>query len=233
MATLSLELFTRSFDDMERRQYEIYSAIAEYTARFRRNRLYPELQELIALYRSLEQILAEHEQLHSRETIRVLPPAASTHAEPEIPAQPLEQMFELIRWAIPVLAAAIEEGTALFDFVEDNITLTSVGLVPMYTSEGYVLVPEHRACTLHVLRYATSQLVEYGDSYRMLRTVEVLTLSHRGVWSAAETVKHWLIEEYPELPNPATFSCETDLDFPYTETILPVVKRKLMCMLSS
>lgn len=232
MATLSLELFTRPFDDMERRQYEICSAIGECTARFRRNRLYPELQELIALYRALERIVQEHEHFHAHQSPHILPPAESVGDEAVPSVQPLEQMFDLIRWAMPLIAAAIEEGAALFDFVEDNITIASVGLVPMYTGEGYVLVPEHRTCTLHVLRYATSQLVEHGNSYRMLRTIEVLSLSHRGVWSAPETIKHRLIEQYPDLPNPATFSCETDLDFPYTETILPVVKRKLMQMLS-
>lgn len=232
MNKLSLELFTRPFDDIERRQYEIRAAIDSTIMQFRRNQIYPALGELISLYRALEQILHEREQLAASEHIPLLPPAETSEADAVLHTPHLEQVFELIAWALPLLAKAIEEGTTLFDFVEENITLTSVGLVPMYTAEGYVLIPEHRTYTLHVLRYSTSQLVEQGDRYRALRTTEVLRLQYRGVWYAPETVKHQLIESYPDLPNPATFSCETELDFPYAETILPVTKRKLMRMLT-
>lgn len=231
---LSLNLFTCPFDDIERRQYEICAAITSRAAQFRRNQLYPALQELIELHQMLQHVLYEYERLLSeREHPRLALPPAAEEQETHLPVEhPIEQIFELIKWAIPQLEKAIEEGAALFDFVDDNINLASVGVMPMYTSEGYVLVPEHRTCTLHVLRYTSSLLVEHGDNYRALRTTEVLQISHRGVWSAPETIKRQLVMQYPELPNPATFSCETDLDFPYAETILPVAKRKLIRMLS-
>ena len=37
-----------------------------------------------------------------------------------------------------------------------------------------------------------------------------------------------LIEANRDLPNPATYLFETDLDFPFNETILPVAKRKFL-----
>lgn len=232
MATLSLELFTQPFDDLERRQYEVRAAIAATVAQFRRNQLYPALAELIELHSALEQVLRQREQLQASEQLRALPAPEMPSPELTHPPSLLEQIFALIEWALPLVRQAIEEGAILYDFVEENITITSVGLVPMYSREGYVLIPEHRTCTLHVLRYTASQLVEHGDRYRALRTCEVLTVQYRHVWYAPETVKHQLIEQYPDLPNPATFSCETDLDFPYAESILPVAKRKLMRLLS-
>jgi hypothetical protein len=42
-----------------------------------------------------------------------------------------------------------------------------------------------------------------------------------------------LIAEHRELPNPATYLCQTELDFPFQETILPVAKRKLLRRLYS
>lgn len=232
MATLSLELFTQPFDDMERRQYEARAAIAAAIAQFRHNQLYPALAELIELYSALELILRQREQVQASEQLRALPAPEVPSTELTQPPTLLEQIFALIEWALPLLRQAIEEGTTLYDFVEENITITSVGLVPMYSREGYVLIPEHRTCTLHVLRYTASQLVEHGNRYRALRTCEVLTVQYRHVWYAPEIVKHQLIDQYPDLPNPATFSCETDLDFPYAESILPVAKRKLMQLLS-
>ncbi|GIV53625.1 MAG: hypothetical protein KatS3mg039_0143 [Candidatus Kapaibacterium sp.] len=234
MQKLTLELFTCPYDDLEQRQYQIKAAIAATVGQFRRNQLYPALRDAIELYRTLTHLVQQHEQLHPNDLHRFLPPAQTPPPEDTESAATttIEQMFELIRWALPLIEDAIEEGTALFDFVEENITLTNVGLLPMYTSEGYVLIPEHRTYTVHVLRYTASQLVEHGDRYRALRTSEVLRLQCRGIWSAPETIKRQLIAQYPDLPNPATFTCETELDFPYTETILPVAKRKLMQLLT-
>jgi len=232
MHRISLELFTQPFDDLEQRQYQICAALDASRAQFRRNLLYPTLQELIGLYRTLEHVLSEYEHLHQGEQVLMLPATEQSQAESSSQQDSLMQLFELIRWALPRLAEVIEEGTALFDFVEENISIASVGVLPMYTSEGYIFIPEHRTYTLHVLRYSSSQLVEHGDRYRKLRTTEILSIHHRSIWEAPEAVKHRLIAQYPELPNPATFACETELDFPYAETILPVAKRKLMRALS-
>jgi hypothetical protein len=43
-----------------------------------------------------------------------------------------------------------------------------------------------------------------------------------------QALKLSLMEERRELPNPATYFFDSDLDFPYEATMLPVAKRKLM-----
>jgi hypothetical protein len=48
-----------------------------------------------------------------------------------------------------------------------------------------------------------------------------------------ESIKLGLVERFQDLPNPATYVCDTDLDFPYAETILPIVNRKQMKRLFS
>ncbi|MBK7032936.1 MAG: hypothetical protein IPH49_06685 [Ignavibacteria bacterium] len=48
-----------------------------------------------------------------------------------------------------------------------------------------------------------------------------------------EDLKLALVEQHQDMPNPATFLMDSDLDFPFDETILPVAKRKLMRRLIS
>ena len=43
-----------------------------------------------------------------------------------------------------------------------------------------------------------------------------------------DKIKLGLVKEYEELPNPATFKMECDIDFPFEETILPIAKRRLV-----
>ena len=43
-----------------------------------------------------------------------------------------------------------------------------------------------------------------------------------------ETIKQEIIKERTDLPNPATYHLDTELDFPFSETIMPVAKRKMI-----
>jgi hypothetical protein len=46
-------------------------------------------------------------------------------------------------------------------------------------------------------------------------------------------LKLGLINKFPDLPNPVLYKIETDIDFPFIETVLPVAKRKLIQQLAA
>ena len=103
--------------------------------------------------------------------------------------------------------------------------------MPVYRDEGYWFIPENRRSLLHLMRYEVSLFFSAGERYRRLKTSLIESVAERQVHTPAETIKLSLIERYRDLPNPATYRCETDLDFPYAETMLPVAKRKFMSTL--
>ena len=61
---------------------------------------------------------------------------------------------------------------------------------------------------------------------RLLHSIDKLLLN------SPELIKHYLINTYKDFPNHAAFVCETDLDFPFNESIFPVAKRKLVDLLA-
>jgi hypothetical protein len=71
------------------------------------------------------------------------------------------------------------------------------------------------------------------ERLQALKTAHVKTLSRAGTQPNPAAVKLDLVTEHRDLPNPATYHFETDLEFPFTETLLPVAKRKLMRYLHS
>ena len=77
------------------------------------------------------------------------------------------------------------------------------------------------------------ELDAFNKRYRTLKTVLLESLDEGAVKRAPEWVKMTLLEKYRDLPNPATYRCEVDIEFPYQETTLPVAKRKLMAQLVS
>jgi hypothetical protein len=140
----------------------------------------------------------------------------------------LQFIADLIVWAIPLLKRLIDEGTSIFRFVDERIEFEEVGILPMYREEGYWLIPDAEKSLVHLLRYEISLYPSTTDRFRTLKTRLLESLEQIYVTSSPVSLKHRLIEKYRDLPNPATYYCDTDLEFPYVETLLPVAKRKFM-----
>ena len=66
------------------------------------------------------------------------------------------------------------------------------------------------------------------DRYRAMKTEDIEQLTMGQVHAAPESLKMSLVTQREDLPNPATYMVDTDLDFPFEETIMPIAKRALM-----
>ncbi|RPI68354.1 MAG: hypothetical protein EHM43_05160 [Ignavibacteriae bacterium] len=237
MAALDLNMFTTGIHDPEAAQYRILGAMQAAASDLHHNRLYPGLGELVELTSILETINNNRDQYQT-----VLPKrlsgvdfekkALKFDAVPA-DAEAIAKMFELVTWALPRLRALTDEGIAMFDFVLQNLRIDVVGIMPIYRDEGYVFVPDPRQHQYHVIRYEMSIYSDESDKYRAMKTFEIATRDQHDVMSAPEIVKLDLVREHRDLPNPATYLVDTDLDFPFENTILPVAKRKLMKVLIS
>jgi hypothetical protein len=95
------------------------------------------------------------------------------------------------------------------------------------------MITDNIAFELQVHRYECSLFLSGNEKYRALKTEFVKSEKQEIIHRTPESIKHELIKERQDLPNPATYICITDLDFPFTETIFPVAKRKLMSLIAS
>lgn len=147
----------------------------------------------------------------------------------ELDRTEMEEVRTLIEWAMPHLKEAIEEGRAVFEFVDERLHFEEVGLVPSYLQEGYLLVTDHESEALHILQYSVSIFTGPDQKYRSLKTTHLKRLPHSGVHPSLQRIKLDLVEEHrSELPNPATYFVDSELAFPFKPTVAPVAKRKLM-----
>jgi hypothetical protein len=224
-------------DDFEKRQYLILQGLREYTNAFSHNRLYPSLAELTELYRTLQTLIGNKDEIRkhfSRELKDIdLDNKKLVYETTEQEGEKIGAILELMIWAHPLVRDVMEEGMDIFNFVDEHINITEVGITPIYRDEGYWFVPDIRIRQLHLLRYEVSLFSSTRERYRTLKTRVIDSLDQDSESVTPENIKWMLIQKYHDLPNPATFSCDTDLDFPYGETILPVAKRKLMARLFS
>jgi len=237
MERLTLESFISGTHDAETRQYYVLHALQGYYEEFSHNRLYPSLSDLITLCCALESLLQSKgdieshlpQQLKEVDLVNrklVYEPSAQRDAD-------LERAAELILWALPLIKKAIDEGVDIYNFIGEHIAIEEVGIVPMYREEGYCFVPEPRALLIHLLRYEASLFTSAQERFRTLKTRVLESFEQSYIKRPVESIKLELTRKYHDLPNPATYACDTDLDFPYAETILPIAKRKLMQQLFS
>lgn len=237
MESLTLELFTGAVDDVERTQYQVLAGLKKAETAFAKKQVYPYLGKLVKLYRALHTVLERTEDFRTPDTGRIsgldLEAHSITYEWPELEDTQMTVVEDLIRWALPHIQEAIKEGRSVYEHVEDNLELETVGIVPSYLQEGYLMVPEGEEDVLHVLRYQLSIIQEEGEKHRALRTVHCKTVSQDGVDVHPSSVKLDLLEERRDLPNPATFFSNTNVAVPYKETLLPVVKRRLIRRLAS
>lgn len=232
MTPLSLELFAGAAYDVERTQYQVLAGLQRARSAFSSNYIYPHLGRLVKLHKALNTVLERSEAFRSPKTGEMagvnLDDETIIYEWPDLDRDQMEDVKELIRWALPHVRDAIEEGRAVYEFVEDSLQVEEVGIVPSYVQEGYLMVPDREKDVLHVMRYSLSIFTDADERYRSLRTVHCKSVPQQGVDVPPSALKLELMEENRDLPNPATYFFDAEVAFPYERTMLPVVKRRLM-----
>ncbi|MDR8394477.1 hypothetical protein NC796_25245 [Aliifodinibius sp. S!AR15-10] len=235
-SALSLDLFTQVESDFEIRQYKVLAALKQISDEFRQNRIYPNLSELVELRNTLADIRTRLEDLRNDFPKRIknidLVNKIIEHEVVFVDGSDLSKVEDLIEWALPHIEAKIKEGKAIYEYVDEEIKIEEVGILPSYVDEGYFFVPDNEEAKLLLFQYEVSIFQSAQDQYRALKTGFLKALHQGQAQLSPNSIKLDLIKERKELPNPATYSFHTKLDFPFRETIFPVVKRKLMQQLS-
>ncbi len=235
MDFLRLETFISGVRDFESAQYHVLQGLQSYSNEFHHNRLYPALGELIELHAVLQDFIQKKGEIQSKlpQRMKEIDLENQKIVYEQMQESDFERAAQLIAWSLPLIRKTIDEGMSIFQFVDEHITIEGVGILPVYREEGYWFVPDARTAKLYLLRYEISLFSSASEKFRTLKTRLLETLEQSYIRHSPESLKLELIARYHDLPNPATFACETDMDFPYAETFLPVAKRKLMSQLFS
>ena len=221
MSALSLRLFDAA-SDAEAARYRILAGLAETREAFRANEVSPWLDDLVALHRALAALVSGAASLDGRVGAVVDVDWEAGRLVRDAPGAPLA--VGLARWALPRVEAAIGEGRALYEFAAERAALRAVGLVPAYRDEGFLLLRDRAA--VRALRYRVSPLSGPDGQYRALRTArldaDLDPLAPPTAWKAI------LADATPDLPTPAAFCLDAEVDLPVEPTLVPVAKRKLL-----
>ncbi|MEO6289263.1 MAG: hypothetical protein ABIO76_05055, partial [Ginsengibacter sp.] len=144
----------------------------------------------------------------------------------------MNELEEIIRYSAQEIKTTIQNGAEIYEFVEAKLNIEPVGLIPLDTKEGYLLICDGNFNSTVAYQYHLTIYEKHDEKYRGLRT-NFISQWIRSVSNSPENIKAELIRNRRDLPNPAVYNIETELAYPMEETLLPVIKRSFVKYIST
>lgn len=235
MKQLSQTWFAEGYIDFELKKYTLLSYLQQINKYFNENKLYPQLSDLIFHYNNIvafrenKKYLEEHfpKKLTGVQIEKLQVLYEQMIADDEL----MRELEAIINYSADEMKTTISNGAEIYEFVEENLTITPIGIVPIDIQEGYFFLSAGKTRSTHVYQYRLSFFEKHDEKFRSIKT-NYVEMMYRSMVNTYENLKSELIKNRTDLANPAVYSIETELNFPVEETLLPIAKRCLVKYIS-
>ncbi|TWF38819.1 hypothetical protein FHW36_10640 [Chitinophaga polysaccharea] len=231
MGALSETWFADGYIDFELKKYTLLAYLQDINHYFTQSKLYPQLSDIIFHYNNLvafrdnKQFLQQ--QFPKRLTAVNLQKLELLYEQLIADDELIAELENIIQYSLPQLNNTIKEGTEIYEYVEENLNIFPVGLIPLDTAEGYLLLCDGKCNNTLVYAYRLTIFERHDEKFRGIHTQYVQEY-RKDVINTIGHIKTTLIRERNALPNPAVYCIETPLVVPIDETLLPIAKRSLV-----
>jgi hypothetical protein len=233
MIRLNLEFFISATEDIEKSEYELLASLKYYSEQFKNYKLYPALSELIEISEALFMIINDNLTLEIV-VQQMIQSTAVVKKENDLAYDSsfesnIDLTLDFINWAYPQIQKVIKEGKAVYDFVKQNLKIEVIGKIPIDINEGCFFIVNNVNNDFQIYRYESPLIYSETNFSSLMKIYLTRSISENNLLGEdIYSIKQKLIDIYTDLSNPATFKVEYNLDFPFEETILPIVKRRLV-----
>lgn len=235
MESLNANWITEGRIDFEYKKYVLLAYLKSIQKNFSEHKLYPFFQDLLfhrqnlVTFREQKQFISEHlpKSIKDLDLSNKKINYHFTNADTEA----IIEIENIIDYALPKINGQIDVAKNIYDETDRQIIIDAVGIIPVYNDEGYLLFRTEKKPDIVVYRYELSIFENNHEAYRALKTTYFETYPHT-IYNYNEAIKSDLIKKNSTLPNPATFVLHCKLDVPFTETLLPVARRRFVRFLS-
>jgi hypothetical protein len=236
MKQLSETWFAEGYIDFELKKYTLLAYLQEVNKYFNENKLYPQLGDVIFHYNNIvafrenKKFLQEHfpKKLSGIQMEKLQLLYQQIIEDDEM----MQELEDIIHYSAGKMKSIIHNGTEIYEFVEEKISITPVGIIPLDIQEGYFFLSVGNVKSTRVYHYRLSIFEKHDEKFRSIKT-SYIDIRQRSIAHSFEHIKSELIRHRNELPNPAVYSIETSLSLPVDETLLPIAKRSLVKYISS
>lgn len=231
MKKLSETWFIEGNIDFESKKYILLAYLRRINQAFNNYQLYPQLSDLIFHFNNLQKFKKNKTLLQSQF------PKKLTNVELEKLRLIYEEMIEdselimqiedIVHYAMHTMKGTVSAGADFYDFVENSLAITPVGILPPHVDEGFFFLCDGQSNKIRVYDYQLSIISRPDDRYRALRS-QFISEWTRNFVNTYESIKLELLKKRKAFTLPAVYCIETDLKYPVEATLLPVAKRSLV-----
>lgn len=236
MEKLNENWITDKLIDFEYKKYLLLAYLQKVSENFDVNRLYPFLSDLVMHYRNTLSIKENKDAVFNSfpeklkgadlEKFKLI---YEKLVEDDLLMNEIEQIIE---FSLPQFEFYLAEGKKIYDFIESKVNISPVGIMPLKSDEGYMILEDGSTDGTKIYEYQITIFNSATDKYRGIHT-QYLVSYKRNIANTFESLKTELIRSHRKYPNPATFVIESELQLPLEETFLPLAKRVLVKYVSS
>ncbi|MET3501037.1 hypothetical protein ABIC45_002649 [Mucilaginibacter rubeus] len=236
MRQLGANWFIEGHIDFEYKKYILLSYLQEINSHFDNSRLYPNLADLIFHYNNLIDFKKNKSLLQQafpqRLTQADIDAVKLTYQKIIMDDQSMQEIEQIITYALGKMDPAIKTGRDIYDFVESHVNIDPVGIIPLMPYHGYFSLQNGKERTNRIYEYQITIFEGKDDKYRGIN-VAFVDAYEQSITNTPESIKLHLINRNKFMPNPAVYYVHSDITFPLEQTLLPVAKRSLVKYISN
>ena len=235
MKTLTENWFIEGRIDLELKQYVFLDYLQSVKKDFDENKLYPTLPDLLFQLKDLEKFQSDFIKLSNNFPKALLgidfQNSKLVYPDSALKNEYLEIIDQIINFSVPKLKTYIKKGEELLKYIQKDIDIKPIGIIPLYKKEGYLLLTIEGNKIIFSYKYKILDVFKF-DFESKIQTTFIKKFKKLNRNNNYETIKEKLTKEYVGIPNIATYLVETEKDYPIEETVIPLAKDKLMKILN-
>lgn len=231
MKTLSNDWITEGLIDAEYKSYVLMAYLSWIRQEFNEQKLYPGFADLVQHYQNILTVKTGREQL-KRAFPKEIEKADWENLTFKLKEKTdenefFEEMDRIIEYSIPIMQNHLEEGKSLYQFVEQHLNISPIGIASLSNGEGFFFLLAPPKKTTQIYHYQSTLMHLPDGQYRALH-VSYLDEVRLTYTTTLEGIKLDLLRKHPKPQVPATFLIESEVLVPWNESLLPVAKRRLV-----
>jgi len=231
MGTLKHDWLTDYLIDFEYKKYVLLGYLQRVKKQFNSLCLFPELSDLIFHYRNLMHYIESKELMDENLPVEMsgidMKAMKLMYEKISKDDQLMTIIGEIVKYAMPQLEDAIYEGREIYEVIEEHIRMETLGVLPLYTKEGYFILTTEEKPEACVYRYDLSNIERPDETFRTITSTHIKNVT-LNTFDGLANLKSELRSEHKDLPVPAIYRFHSVLNVPHNETFLPITKRILL-----
>jgi hypothetical protein len=228
---LSDNWITTNHIDFEYKKYILLAYLQHVNECFEETKLYPALSELVKHYRNLVALRDQKNSLYNSFPEKLnsadLQNFKLVYEKLCTDDRLMTELESIINFSIPQFEQRLAEGKKIYDFIESKLNIYPIGIVPLHTDAGYLLLKNGDHNKTVVFEYQITIFDQPNERYRAIG-VQYVNSYEKTLCNTYENIKSDLLRYNKNLPNPATYVIESELTLPFEDTLLPLAKRSLV-----